>query len=279
MKVAIIDYGMGNTGSVANALSYLKKEPVITKNRGEIEQASHIILPGVGAFGDGMQRLQEFGLIDILEKEVLEKKKPYLGICLGMQFLAEVGTEGGEHKGLGWVKGRVRRFKVDEKQFPVPHIGWNGLLRGGRVWDGTLLADTPQGTAFYFVHSFAAKPENPEHVLATCDYDGHKTVAAVVHDNMVGVQFHPEVMHTVNGQKILENFAFGICKAEKAITAENRFIRCWLKRYFTILSTIRTNCRVHFSIVIHYIIILLYIYLTRNLFIYYFTYPYIIHLY
>jgi len=199
MKVAIIDYGMGNTGSVVNALKFLKTDSLITKDQKEIADASHIILPGVGAFADGMKRLRNSGLVEMLEKEVIERKKPYLGICLGMQFLAEVGEEGGEHKGLGWIKGTTRRFQIDEKKFPVPHIGWNDVVPQK---ESTLLKDT-EPTIFYFVHSYFLDPKE-DAIISQCEY-GEPFAAAIEKGNIFGTQFHPEKSQK-SGIKVLENF-------------------------------------------------------------------------
>ncbi|MFA5185772.1 MAG: imidazole glycerol phosphate synthase subunit HisH [Patescibacteria group bacterium] len=198
--VAIIDYGMGNVGSVKNAIAFLGGEAVLTNRPEDIEKASHIILPGVGAFGDGMRNLERSGLVDVLKKEVFENGKLFLGICLGMQLLAEAGEEGGEHAGLGWIKGRVRKLRVDEMKYRLPHVGWNDV---SPKESATLFKDV-QPSIFYFVHSFAVEPKEPEDIAATCDYGG-PFAAAIQRKNIFGVQFHPEKSQK-SGLAVLRNF-------------------------------------------------------------------------
>lgn len=198
--IVIVDYGMGNTGSVKNALLFLGKEAVISRNPEDLHRATHLILPGVGAFGDGMKKLVDFGLVRILEEEVLMKKKPILGICLGMQLFADIGEEGGTHKGLGWISGGTRRFRVDEKRFRLPHIGWNDVetRESATLFEGV----TPE--VFYFVHSYVIEPSDPSVVTASCDY-GEVFSAAVEKENIFGVQFHPEKSQKA-GLAVLKNF-------------------------------------------------------------------------
>lgn len=211
-EVTIADYGSGNIYSVSRALETCGGRIRLTADPDEIASAERLVVPGVGAFEAVMGALSARGLDDAIRR-FAETGRPLLGICVGMQMMMSFSEEFGHHPGFGFIPGKVTAIPghgADGTPHPVPHIGWNGLLRGGRAWDGTLLADTPQGTAFYFVHSFAAAPENPEHVLATCDYDGHKIVAAVVHDNMVGVQFHPEKSGPA-GLAVLESFLKNGC--------------------------------------------------------------------
>jgi imidazole glycerol-phosphate synthase subunit HisH len=198
--IAIIDYNMGNVGSVRNALRVLGVEAILSSKKEDIEKSSHIILPGVGAFGDGMQRLKDLNLIPLLENEVLVKKKPFLGICLGMQLMAEIGEEGGEHRGLGWITGKVRRFQVDEKKFRVPHIGWNDVI----FKNPSLIFRGVTSPIFYFVHSYFIVPEKKEVISAVCDY-GEIFPAAVQSENIFGIQFHPEKSQK-SGLLILQNF-------------------------------------------------------------------------
>jgi len=198
--IVIIDYGMGNLFSVENALKSLGASVKISSRENDIVNAEKLILPGVGAFPDGMKNLQELGLIPFLEREVLEKKKPFLGICLGMQLLA---TEGEEHKltrGLGWVAGRVRRFAVDEDTFRIPHVGWNDVMPKS----GQPLFQGIESPIFYFVHSYHLVPDDQSVVAATCQY-GETFVAAVKKENIFGTQFHPEKSQK-NGLRLLENF-------------------------------------------------------------------------
>lgn len=198
--IVVIDYNMGNIGSVKNALKHLGVEAVISNKKAEIEKATHLILPGVGAFDDGVKKLKELGLIEILKIEVLEKKKPFLGICLGMQLLAEEGEENGNHQGLGWIKGKVRRFQVSEEVLRLPHIGWNDV---SPKEDSLLFRDTnPQ--IFYFVHSYFLEPEEKEIISASCEY-GERFAAAIQKNNIFGVQFHPEKSQK-SGLALLKNF-------------------------------------------------------------------------
>ncbi len=206
-KVVIIDYGMGNTGSVKNALDFLGYESVISREAKDIAEASHIILPGVGAFPDCMKNLRSYGLIDILNKEVLENKKPFLGLCLGMQVLGEIGEEGELTNGLGWIKGRVRRFAVDEKRFRVPHVGWNDVVA---TENGRALFDGIDKPSFYFVHSFHLVPDDKSVVAGTADH-GEPFVAAIRKDNIFGVQFHPEKSQRF-GLLVLKNFCSTVCR-------------------------------------------------------------------
>jgi imidazole glycerol-phosphate synthase subunit HisH len=199
-KVVIIDYGMGNVFSVKNALDALKVESIISCERRAIMDATHIILPGVGAFAEGMESLKNHKLIPLLEDEVLREKKPFLGICLGIQLLASAGEEHGVHAGLGWISGRVRRFVLDEKKYPVPHIGWNDVT----LEKGNLLFTDISNPVFYFVHSYHIDVADNSTTAAKCDYGG-EFVAAVQRGNIFGVQFHPEKSQK-SGLQLLRNF-------------------------------------------------------------------------
>lgn len=196
----IIDYGMGNLFSVANALEYLGADVKVSNRKEDLEKADRLILPGVGAFPDGMKNLEKLGIIENLKKEVFEHKKPLLGICLGMQLFATEGDEGSLTKGLGWITGRVRRFRVDEKKFRLPHVGWNDVSQKN---EDSLFKGAGQ-PIFYFVHSYHLVPEDPSVITATCNY-GENFVAAIQKDNLFGVQFHPEKSQK-NGLRVLENF-------------------------------------------------------------------------
>lgn len=166
-----------------------------------LESADFIVLPGVGAFGDGMRNLNELGLVVPLKEEVLHKGKPFLGICLGMQLLAATGTEFGVHEGLGWIKGAVIRIEPGDPGLRVPHIGWNSLTV--RV-PHPLFQGLQEEPAFYFVHSYQFVPDDRSHISTTCDYGG-EIVAAVQNENIYGVQFHPEKSHR-EGLTVLKNF-------------------------------------------------------------------------
>lgn len=195
--VAIVDYGVGNLKSVSNALRYLGREARITADPQELELAGSVILPGVGAFPDAMDKLCAHGLDRVVKEQ--GQKKPVLGICLGMQLLFEQGEEVRSREGLGVAKGVVERIQTPYK---LPHIGWNTL----RLFhDSPLLKGLPQGERVYFVHSFAAAHTDPEQVIATTDY-GPEIVAAVQSGNFFGCQFHPEKSGEA-GLTILRNFA------------------------------------------------------------------------
>nr|WP_301553470.1 imidazole glycerol phosphate synthase subunit HisH [Desulfuribacillus stibiiarsenatis] len=195
----MIDYGMGNLRSVTKALEKLGYATKIVADPQELKGADGVILPGVGAFGDAMENLQEQNFIPAIH-EYVQSGKPFLGICLGMQLLFDSSEEMGEHQGLGLIPGKVVRFQGD---FKVPQIGWNEL----KLYHEThyLFEGIPGSRFVYFVHSYHAKVENHDHVLASTDYFGEVT-AIVGRDNVVGMQFHPEKSSEV-GLKLLENFA------------------------------------------------------------------------
>ena len=198
--VVIVDYGLGNLFSVAKAIEACGGQTTVSSNPVVIASAERLILPGVGAFGDGMERLTSLGLVEPLRQAVFVKRVPFLGICLGMQLLAEESDEYGTHEGLGWMKGVVRR--LDESSgLKVPHIGWNNLdIRR----EHPLLKGIPNGSDVYFVHSFAFRPADSADVVAVTEYGGEVT-AAVGRDNVFATQFHPEKSQEI-GLKLLENF-------------------------------------------------------------------------
>ena len=201
--IGIIEYGMGNLRSVRNALVFLGVQPVIVSNRAEIDSCDALILPGVGAFGDGMDVLRERGLVDVLAEEVLGKKKPFLGLCLGMQLLASKGFEFGEHDGLGWIPGAVTRMEtaIGGERYRIPHIGWNDVrLRPGSGFYKGFAASA----SFYFVHSYVLVPDDRAVVSGTFEY-GREYVASIEHGNIWATQFHPEKSHR-NGLGILKNW-------------------------------------------------------------------------
>jgi len=200
--IAIIDYGMGNVRSVRDAMDSLGEDVVITARRDEIASADRLILPGVGAFGDAIANLDARGLKPILSDEVLVKRKPFLGICLGLQLLAESSSEHGLHRGLGWIDGTVVRFDAGS-QLKIPHMGWNDVRKasGHPLLDGL----TDVQLCFYFVHSYHLVSPRPDHVVATCDY-GIRFPAMVARDNIAATQFHPEKSQD-SGVRLLKNFA------------------------------------------------------------------------
>ena len=197
MKVAIIKYGMGNVTSVEKALKKIGVSSTITDNQDEIAKADFIILPGVGAFKKGMENLQTSGLADFLTEQVIEKKKPFIGICLGMQLVASDGNEPKPIKGLGWIDGDVIKIKSNLR---VPHLGWNEVISKN---ENSLFHDF-QKQDFYFIHSYHFKPQDPKYVMLSVEYDGEK-VAAIHKNNIYAVQFHPEKSQEA-GLTLLRNF-------------------------------------------------------------------------
>lgn len=199
--VALVDYGIGNVDSVRRALQECGAEVVLASKRGEFERCASIVLPGVGAFGDGMKHLRERGLVEILNEQVLEKKIPFLGVCLGMQLLAKKGYENEISDGLGWIDADCVRLKPMSAEERIPHIGWNEALHEGKA---PLFKDLPSGKDFYFVHSYALECRTSSEVLATTPYAGGFP-SAVGRDNIFGVQFHPEKSQKP-GFQLLRNF-------------------------------------------------------------------------
>lgn len=207
--LAIVDYGMGNIRSISNALNLLGEEVIITDKPNALSDAEAIILPGVGAFSDGIRNLKKKGLIQVLEKEVIEKQKPYLGICLGLEFLAEKSLEGGTHEGLGWIKGIVTKIQTNDPQFKVPHIGWNDT----KILKNNGLFKDIEDPTFYYVHSFYLKVDDSEKDIITsiCDYGGTQITATIQKNNIYATQFHPEKSQ-LTGIKLLKNFLDDIRK-------------------------------------------------------------------
>lgn len=195
--VAIIDYGMGNVASVQKALNFLKIESVITDDHELIKKAKTILLPGVGSFVQGMKNLKDRGLVELLTDEVVVKKKNFIGICLGMQLIMEKGTEPFESKGLGWVKGSVVKFELQDLN--VPHMGWNNI----QVLNDTYYKEC-QTDDFYFIHSYHVVPENIEDIATTVHY-GFDVVASIQKDNIFATQFHPEKSQNA-GLSLLKTF-------------------------------------------------------------------------
>ncbi len=186
-RAHIIDYRMGNLTSVKNAIEHLGYEVVVATEPEQLKDATHIILPGVGSFHRGMERLNEFGFTAALQEEVGKKKKPLLGICLGMQLLADRGLEHGETNGLGLIPGVVR--KLESKDLNLPHIGWNNIQIENT--HPAVPFQAAQKPDFYFVHSFCFETKEGSDVLATTEY-GEKFAAVVARGSALGVQFHPE---------------------------------------------------------------------------------------
>ena len=198
--VAIIDYDAGNIKSVEKALLHLGEEVIITRDREQILNSDKVILPGVGAFGDAMEKLRSYGLDKVIY-EVVERKIPFLGICLGLQLLFEKSDETPGVKGLGILPGEILRIP-DNEGIKIPHMGWNSLhlQNNGRLFQGI-----PEDTYVYFVHSYYLKADNDDIVAASTEYSTH-IHASVEKGNLFACQFHPE-KSSETGLRILKNFA------------------------------------------------------------------------
>lgn len=199
--ITIIDYGMGNLGSIQNMFKRIKVESEITADISRISEAKKILLPGVGAFDAAMQHITEGGLKEVLDKKALEEKIPVMGICLGMQLLTQ-SSEEGKLPGLGWVDAKTFKFKLSDASLKVPHMGWNLVYKKN---ESSLLQYLPEESRFYFVHSFYVQCNNATDVLTTTNY-GIDFHSIIQHENIYGAQFHPEKSHKF-GMKFLENFA------------------------------------------------------------------------
>ena len=200
--ITIIDFGMGNLGSIQNMLRRMDCEVEITSELDKIQNAEKIILPGVGAFDMAMSNLQNMGVIPILNDKVLNEKVPILGICLGMQLLSSRSEEG-VREGLDWIESDTIRFSFTEKQnLRIPHMGWNTVQI---EQDSCLFNDMYEEPRFYFVHSYHVKCKNTENILTSTEY-GINFTSSIIQGNIYGVQFHPEKSHKF-GMKLLRNFA------------------------------------------------------------------------
>jgi imidazole glycerol-phosphate synthase subunit HisH len=200
--ITIVDYGMGNLGSVQNMLKRIGVQSQVTGDQHKIEQASKLLLPGVGAFDAAMQKINDTGLRTILDKKVLEDKVPVLGICLGMQLLTD-SSEEGKIPGLGWVPATTKKFNFPEGTFlKIPHMGWNTVHV---VNSSPLTANFSTDSRFYFVHSYYVLVNNEADILATTNF-GINFHSIIQHNHIYGAQFHPEKSHKF-GMLLLENFA------------------------------------------------------------------------
>mgnify|MGYP001611717089 CR=1 FL=1 len=211
LQLVIVDYGMGNLGSVHNALRFLGQPARVTSDPREVKVADACILPGVGAFGEAMMRLNQLGLVDALTEHALGRRKPFLGICLGMQLLAQDSREHGFHRGLGWIEGHVRPI-LPGVGVRVPHVGWSETDFDG---NDPLFRHIEPGACFYFDHSFYLECDRPL-VVARCRY-GVEIATVVRRDNIVATQFHPEKSQRA-GLKLLRNF-LNFCIERRAIAA------------------------------------------------------------
>jgi len=200
-QIVIVDYGMGNLNSVRKKLTRLGVNSIISSDPKEIQNSAKIILPGVGHFRKAMKSLKDLHLINILNEEVLIKRKPILGICLGMQLMAKKSEEGNVD-GLGWVDANVVKFKVaDSLKYKVPHTGWNQIMISK---ESLLMKNIPNLSEFYFVHSYHFNMNNKNDILNETEFE-YRFVSAIEKDNIFGVQYHPEKSHDV-GEILLRNF-------------------------------------------------------------------------
>jgi glutamine amidotransferase len=200
--VTVVDAGIGNLGAIPNMLKRLSTQAIVTDDPDRIAQAERLILPGVGSFDAAMQRLEERGLVDVLNTKALTDRIPVLGVCLGMELMGGASEEG-SHRGLGWIQGRAVKFRFDGRHpsLKVPHMGWN-VVRAAD--DARLLADLGERPRFYFAHSYHLECDDPADVIGTTTY-GYEFVSAVQRENIAGIQFHPEKSHRF-GLRIFENF-------------------------------------------------------------------------
>lgn len=197
--IAVIDYGMGNLRSVQKALEFVGYDAVVTNKKSEIQNAAHLILPGVGAAEDAMMNLQQSGLEDVIKDEV-KKGKPFLGICLGMQLLFNESLENGTHKCLGLIPGIVKKFNIDSDYYKIPHMGWNNISLGDKeIFEG--LGENPY---MYFVHSYHADDVPQKNIISESEYC-YNFICGVRAGNVIGLQFHPEKSGD-EGLIILKNF-------------------------------------------------------------------------
>ena len=210
MKIAIVDYGIGNVRSILSAFENQGANVFLTRDKNKILESDGVILPGVGAFSHGMDSLNKHGLVDII-KEYVESNKPFMGICLGMQMLFEESEEFGVTKGLGLISGKVVKLPTkDSQNEKLPHVSWNELNSGKIQWPNTVLENIKEGSDMYFVHSFVAQPNNESNVLSTTEYSGYNFCSSVKSGNIYGCQFHPEKSGKI-GLKIVKNF-IRMCK-------------------------------------------------------------------
>jgi len=196
-KVCILDYGSGNVASVYNLLNRLNYNVKISNLTKDIQSASHLILPGVGAFGESIEKIRANISIDLLHNEVKVQKKPFLGICVGMQVLADKGFEFGEKDGLGWIEGTVEKLNAKV----LPHVGWNNIEIKKQ---SPIFSNLKNFKDFYFVNSYAFKVSNKSNIISVTQY-GNSFCSAVQKNNIFGVQFHPEKSQRA-GELIINNF-------------------------------------------------------------------------
>jgi len=199
MTICIVDANSGNKKSVYNLIKYLSYDVRVSRSSEDINKATHLILPGVGSYIEMMSKLKKYNLVDILSNEVLIKKKPFLGICVGMQVLSTFGYEFKKSAGLNWIEGIVRKLKTDKLK--LPHIGWNNIMIQKK---NKILDDIDENSNFYFLHSYVFESKITDSIIAETSY-GESFPCIINSDNIWGFQFHPEKSQ-IPGQLILKNF-------------------------------------------------------------------------
>ncbi|SFR59412.1 imidazole glycerol phosphate synthase subunit HisH [Thiomicrospira sp. ALE5] len=205
-RVTLIDYGAGNLLNVQRAFEHVGVRVEIATEAKQIEQAEHLVFPGVGAFPEAMRRLQQKNLIGAIQQAAVDT--PFLGICLGMQMMLDQGEEFESTPGLGLIAGQVKALPtrtLDGKPMKVPHMGWELIRSNHQAWSSSLLNDIPPQNAFYFVHSYYADVQNVTDQLAVFDFGGHSITAAIQREHLMGCQFHPEKSGLM-GLKVIERF-------------------------------------------------------------------------
>lgn len=204
VTVTVVEYEMGNIGSIRNALNVVAADVEIVAHGDELESPDAVVVPGVGSFAEGMENLRDRCFIDPLSELVVDQATPYLGICLGLQFLADCSEEKGKHKGFGWIPGTVTRLEPED-DFSVPHMGWNSTKLES-MEEAVLFRGLDGSGTFYFVHSYHLDPATTDNSIITArSWHGTDVTAAIKMDNIFGVQFHPEKSQGA-GLKLLENF-------------------------------------------------------------------------
>ena len=201
IDLCIVDYGMGNLMSVLRAFELIGCTVKVTNDHEEISRAKRVILPGVGAFSVAMNNLESMGLVDVLYREVIENKKPFLGICLGMQLIAEESYEHGHFKGLGWIPASVRKLDVQDG-LRIPHMGWNEIQPVSK--EKSLFDSITDELNYYFVHSYHVDCADSKYIGSTCMY-GQQFTSSIQYENIYAAQFHPEKSQK-NGIQLLRNF-------------------------------------------------------------------------
>lgn len=210
MSIVIVDYGIGNVESIANAFASQGVQTILSRDPKVLSNAEGLILPGVGAFAHGMNNLKKYNLIPIIT-DYVKTGKPLLGICLGMQLLLEESEEFGITKGLGFIKGKVIKLPVSKiEKIKLPHISWNSIKKKNIEWNDTILNSIEQDSDMYFVHTFVAKLENENEILSTTNYFDVEFCSSLKKDNIFGCQFHPE-KSSIHGLSIIKNY-INICK-------------------------------------------------------------------